>query len=191
MAQHTEIRGTRPTGPKRYISAKPVGRFVPQLTKTAFQKHGFSSVALFADWDQIIGQPQAKYSIPERLKWPRGARSGEGSGHDSAQRSGATLILRTDAAHALETEYASAQIIERINAYFGYRAVATVKIVQGPVTGLRPQTRPQTPSAELPTPKNPRAIARPATCDALLATVEDDGLKAALERMSQGVFANS
>ncbi|MCH9764519.1 MAG: DUF721 domain-containing protein, partial [Alphaproteobacteria bacterium] len=64
---------TIPNGPKRYISAKPLARFVPELTKKAFQKHGFSSAALVADWGLVVGRPLADQCTPERLKWPRAA----------------------------------------------------------------------------------------------------------------------
>ena len=37
-------------------------------------------------------------------------------------------------ARALDIEYRGHEIIERINRYFGYRAVETLKIVQAPLT---------------------------------------------------------
>lgn len=39
-------------------------------------------------------------------------------------------MLQVDPAVALDIQYQSAQLIERINAYFGYRAVANLRIVQ-------------------------------------------------------------
>ena len=73
-------------------------------------------------------------------------------------------------------QYKSALIVDRINAYFGYGAVAGLRIVQTPGAG-RPQ--PVTPAA-------PRARATPAA-DPVIAGIADDGLRVALERMQAAI----
>ena len=47
------------------------GSFVPQLTRKAFEKFGFSAATLIMDWPTIVGGEIAYYTQPERLKWPR------------------------------------------------------------------------------------------------------------------------
>ena len=87
-------------------------------------------------------------------------------------RRGATLMLRVDPARALDVEYRARQIVERINAYFGYRAVETLRIVQAPVetvSGKAPALRPSQPA--------PTVATSPDT----------DPLTAALARLEQGV----
>ena len=188
MVQLTEKRrpldrvyATLPDGPKRYIAAKPLARFLPDLTKKVFQKHGFSSAALIADWSDVVGLPLAEQCIPERLKWPRGRRPVTEDATETP--TGATLILRTDAAHALEIEYASAQILERINAYFGYRAITTLKIVQGPL-----MTKPARSSPKSGRPAATQSPVEAQACDQAISEIEDADLKAALERMRRSVF---
>ena len=51
----------------------------------------------------------------------------------AARRSGAMLVLRVDGAKALDVQYRAQQIIERINAYFGYAAVAQLRVIQAPM----------------------------------------------------------
>ncbi len=71
------------------------------------------------------------------------------------------------------------QIIERLNAFFGYRAIGQVRIVQGPVAA------PSTPEAVR---KQPRLD--PEAEHALaeeLADIDDDDLRAALEKLGRGV----
>ena len=127
----SEIRyGAPPVA--RFIPAKTVGSFVPTLTRKAFEKFGFSTAALITDWAAIAGAETAGYTMPERLKWPRGAESDDGDDMTGARR-GATLVLRVDPARALDVEYRSRQVVERINAYFGYRAVEALRIVQSPL----------------------------------------------------------
>ena len=174
-----------PDGPKRYVAAKPLARFIPNVTKKVFQKHGFSSAALVADWSDIVGASLAGQCLPERLKWPRAAKP-QGKDAPPTRPTGATLILRTDAAYALEIEYASAQILERINAYFGYRAITTLKIVQGPfgdTAGTNPSIIPQ----RRPRHTDPQVAE---SVDAAISGIQDDGLKAALARMRKSVLAD-
>jgi hypothetical protein len=113
----------------RFVPAKAVGSFVPALTRKSFEKFGFSTATLITDWAGIAGAELARYSAPERLKWPRG----RGEEDCDEGRPGAILVLRVDPARALDVEYRARQIIERINAYFGYRAVEAIRIVQAPL----------------------------------------------------------
>lgn len=153
------------SGSGRGVFARAVGSYVPKLTRTAFEKYGFSAAALITDWAAIAGAELAAFTRPERLKWPRGVEA-YGAVDDGAEgRPGATLMLRVDPARALDVQYRAAQIVERINAYFGYRAVADVKIVQGAVEAAVP-TRAA---------KAPVAASGPAA--------DGDGLNAALAKL--------
>ena len=61
-------------------------------------------------------------------------------------RSGATLVLRVDGGPRLDVQYKARQIIERINAYFGYAAIAELRIVQAPVEREAAACAPDRPS---------------------------------------------
>jgi hypothetical protein len=133
------------------VYAKAVGSFVPKLTQKAFEKYGFSTATLLTDWVQIAGADVAGYTVPERLKWPRGAGVSVEAEEGDDGRPGAVLVLRVDPARALDIEYRGRQLIERINAYFGYRAVAQLKLIQAPVApAVGPKTPLQSPPARTP-----------------------------------------
>jgi hypothetical protein len=162
------------------VGAKAVGSFVPRLTRQAFEKFGFSAATLITDWVTIVGADIAAWTAPERLKWPRPAASCGDINEPDQGRPGATLVLRVDQGRALDIEYQRRQIMERINAYFGYRAVAELRIVQSPMAvGERPARI--APSAPAPCPTPPQA--------AILASVADEGVRGALERLAAGLAA--
>lgn len=153
-----------------FVAAKAVGSYVPKLTQKAFEKFGFSTAALLTDWAVIAGEQLAAATLPERVKWPRGAAPADGVAGES--HSGATLVLRVDPSCALDVEYKTAQIIERINSYFGYRAVSALRLLQAPV---EPPAKKAAPAA------SPRAAS------ATLADV--DPLSAALARYEACMLA--
>jgi hypothetical protein len=163
------------TPAKGAYGAKAVGSMVPGLTRKAFERFGFSTAALLTDWAGIVGKDLARYTAPDRLKWPRVS---EGADDDSGpERRAATLVLRVDLGRGIDVQYRARQIIERINAHFGYRAVAELRILQAPVEGALPP---------VPTPPVRRAFDRSETAP-MVAAVADEGLRAALEKMQAGL----
>ena len=102
----------------------------------------------------------------------------DGSG---AGRPGATLILRVDPARALDIQYKTAQMIERINVYFGYRAVTDLRILQTPIDAPAASAKPVQPPR--PAHPKPQALASVPALDA----VTDDALRAALQKLQAGI----
>jgi hypothetical protein len=127
-------RDVVPAMRRAYTSAKAVGSFIPALTAPAFRKFGFSAATLVTDWPAIAGRELASVSSPQRLVWPKAGHGANAEDRETtpARRKGATLIVRVDGARALDVQYGSRQIIERINAYFGYAAIDSLRIVQAP-----------------------------------------------------------
>jgi hypothetical protein len=150
--------------------AKSVGEFVPALMKPAFEKYGFPAAAILTDWAAIAGTELAAFTAPERLKWPRKASSDTDGGGQ-----GATLILRVDGPRALEVEHLRPRLIERINASFGYRAVADIRVLQAPL--LRRDA-----------PKSRAILPQPASM-AVFADLKEDRVKEALARIAAGIEA--
>jgi hypothetical protein len=128
----------QPVSKRNYVAARTVGSYVPALTRKAFEKYGFSTAVLLMDWDKIVGSSLAGVCLPERLKWPRGFENAPEADAGGEARPGATLILRVDPAAALDIEYRTRQVIDRINSYFGYAAVAALRLIQAPVAPLQP-----------------------------------------------------
>jgi hypothetical protein len=84
-------------------------------------------------------------------------------------------MLRVAEGRALEFQHLGPRVIERINSYYGYEAVAALKIVQGTVASPsrdRPQHGPEMPN---------EAVGE------RVEAIEDDGLRAALMRLGTAV----
>ncbi len=154
----------------RQSFARAAGSFVPRLTAKVFEKYGFHSAEIMTSWATVIGADIAAISAPERLRWPRASVASADGGAVNAG-AGATLILRVEPAHALDIEYRAGEIVDRINRYFGYRAVTTMKILQAPL-------------AQPPSQKMPAWAARPDQhAPAHVEAIAGDELKAALTRL--------
>ena len=160
---------------KRRAPAKAIGSFLPKITAKAFGKYGFAAVALITDWPAIVGAELAAISEPERLKWPRQPSDTAHRPGEEPDNQGATLVLRVDGPLAIEIQHKTPQIIQRINAYFGYRAVHQLRIIQGPIKKKVVPFQAMRP---------PAATARAETCD-----ITDDRLRAALDRLGAGIAA--
>ena len=128
------------------VPARAVGSFVPELTKKAFQKYGFSTAALLTDWAVIVGAELARHTRPERLNWPQRTEdfAADADNGTTTRRAGAKLTLRVEPARVLDVQYQAHLIKDRINAYFGYAAISDVRFIQAPVVPARtcPQARP-------------------------------------------------
>ena len=136
------------------------------ITKAAFARYGFAEADVVANWEAIVGEALAAHSAPERIRWPRGAG-------EEAQKQGGTLVIRAAPGRALELQYEASRIIARINSFFGYGAIAKLKVLQAAELG---QQRPAPP----PIPEKP-------VCEQELASLEESPLKSALERLGRGV----
>jgi hypothetical protein len=72
-------------------------------------------------WDEIVGARYAAVSAPESIRFPVG------------KKSDGTLELTVEGAHATIIQHVLPEIIERVNRFFGYAAVARIKVRQGVV----------------------------------------------------------
>ena len=86
-------------------------------------KYGFATVRFFIDWPTIIGAHLAAGTQPLRLVCAPGRQS-----------HGVLHIQIAGGGLALEIQHIEPQLKQRINLYFGYCAVARLKLHQGPLT---------------------------------------------------------
>ncbi len=112
-------------------------RLTSALVKPAIRKRGFLSAEILTRWPLIVGPELCDVVIPIQLRFPRG--------RGVSDHLGATLEVRTEAAFATMLQHHSQRIIEGVNRYFGYGAVAKLAIKQGPLPKLRKRNAKQLP----------------------------------------------
>ena len=139
---------------------------LPKVTRRTLGRHGLAEGGLVTDWAAVVGQTIAERSLPLRLSFT------------SRERRDGTLHVRVSGALALELQHLEPLVLERINGYFGYRAVGRLRIHQGPVPSL-PESR--RPPASAPTAQAEAEIG------SLVATIEDDGLRRALHGLGHSL----
>ena len=131
------------------------------ITRPAFQRHGFASEQLAAQWPAIVGGGSAATAKPERIKWPTTAAQ-------QKQKLGGTLVLRAPAAFALDIHYEIPRLIERVNQFLGYGAITTIKIVkEADLPVPKPGRRKPNPSASAAWQREITGIAEPELHEAL------------------------
>lgn len=130
--------------------ARAAGDLVGDISGTAFKKFGFVQSAVVSRWKEIVGERYAKVSLPESIRFPAG------------KRSGGTLTLLVEGAHAPLIQHLGPMIIERVNRFFGYPAVAKVAFRQGRLPSAPPKrARPVTAALSRELGEGLRAIADP------------------------------
>ena len=116
----------RKPGPRAYQrprggAAKQVSDLVPQIGRAAFRRFGFVQSSVVTRWPEIVGEHHAKVCAPESIRFPPGEKA-EG-----------VLNLVVLPAHAPLIQHVLPEIAERVNRFFGYRAIARIKMRQGQV----------------------------------------------------------
>lgn len=145
--------------------ARAIADLVPEIGRTAFRKFGFIQSSIVTRWAEIVGQRYATLTAPESIRFPAG------------RRAGGTLHLTVASGHAPMVQHIVPEIIERVNRFFGYEAIARVALKQGVVTPTEPERRP------------PPAMLRPIPQELGegLREVSDPELRAVLESLARGL----
>jgi hypothetical protein len=149
--------------PKRSNRIRPVAELVPDVGRVAFRKFGFVQSAIISRWSEIVGERYAGVSSPESIRFPHG------------QRANGVLTLVVQGAHAPMMQHIAPEIVERVNRFFGYPAVARLTIRQGEVV-----------RSPRPAPLPERAPV-PADMGESLRAIADPELRAVLEGLAAGV----
>lgn len=146
MGTRAMERDRKPAAPTRRYErqrggqARAIADLMPEIGRTAFRRFGFVQSNVVTRWPEIVGPHHAKVCAPESIRFPPGEKS-EG-----------ILQLVVIPAHAPLIQHVIPEIMERVNRFFGYNAVAKVKLRQGAVKPPAAETRAAAPPSLRPIP---------------------------------------
>lgn len=112
--------------------ARQIADLMPAIGRTAFRRFGFVQSSVVTRWPEIVGAQHARHCSPEAIRFPPGEKS-EG-----------IMELVVSPGHAPIIQHVIPDIIERVNRFFGYRAIARIKLRQGQVQAPRAKDGPRT-----------------------------------------------
>lgn len=136
----------------------------PRLRK-AGEARGFAITRLLTHWEDIVGPDIARITTPIKV------------GHDRGGL-GATLTLLTTGVNGPMVEMQAPKVRDRVNACYGYNAVARVRVTQTASTGFAEGQAHFTPAPKK-TPRPPRPEFQ-AQAQRATTAVQDENLRAAL-----------
>lgn len=127
---------------RRRRGFKSVAMLTERTIRDAAGRRGFAVARLLTHWPEVAGPELARISRPVKMTHGRGF--------------GATLVLLTTGPHAPMLEMRLPYLRERVNACFGYNAVARIAITQTAATGFAEGQAEFSPAA-----RQPQQAARP------------------------------
>lgn len=149
---------------------------VSARVREASESRGFSEARILTHWEEIVGQSTAAMSRPVKVSYAKGGF-------------GATLTLLTTGAYAPMLQAELPKLREKVNAVYGFNAIARIHITQTAPSGF---AEGQAVFARAQKTKSKAApdegILREA--DALSKGVENENLRAALTRLATNFLSN-
>jgi hypothetical protein len=151
----------------RHSQARPLADLLRVAIKDAFAQQGFAATELVTRWSTIVGPEISAHCEPEKIQWPRP--------YDGEEPRPGTLVLRVEGPTAVEIQHLKRLILDRVNRFFGWQAVAELRLRQAPLSRRETPKRPTV---------DPQAAERIATS---LTAIDDDRLRAALARLGAAI----
>lgn len=159
-------------GKRPYGNPVPVSDLATAILDPVLRKRAGISVELVQSWEEIVGPRLAGRTRPEKIQWPRRL-------HEDDPFEPAALVIACEGAAALHLQHETGEVISRVNAFLGFTAIGRIRIVQKPLTPNAPPPRPR-----------PRALTdgEKARLAGTVGQIEDDGLRASLERLGTTII---
>ncbi|WP_373355426.1 DUF721 domain-containing protein [Pseudoroseicyclus sp. CXY001] len=145
----------------------------PDIRRGA-EARGFSVARLVTHWEEVAGEALARICRPVEVSYARGGM-------------GASLVLLVQGAHGPVLEMEKERLRERVNACYGYNAIAHIRLTQTAPSGF---AEGQTPFTAKAAPKGPSPAASQSAAT-LTEGVRDEALRAALAQLGANVLTKA
>ena len=95
---------------------KTVGNSLPKSLGKILKKGGHNYSSIINNWVELVGKETSEMCFPKSIKADKEFKNG-------------ILVLNVSHGNQLDIEYSKKNIIDKINAFFGYQFVKQVKLV--------------------------------------------------------------
>jgi hypothetical protein len=168
-SRDNKAKDKTPAERPRIGAPRAIADIIPAIGEAAFRRFGFVQASIVSRWADIAGAHYARICEPEMIRFAPKTKA-EG-----------TLHLTVLSGHAPMIQHSLPDIIDRVNRFFGYAAVAKVTIRQGQLS--------RRPAERRPPPSNLRPI--PKDLGDSLREIGDPELRAVLEAFAKGFPGSS
>ena len=96
-----------------------IGIYTQKIVTPVFKARGLMEGKIITHWPQIVGERFAGLAFPEKITFPKGNKA-EG-----------TLYLSVTSASSVLIHYAQGLILEHVDTFFGYKAIAKLQMNHG------------------------------------------------------------
>tara|TARA_B000000460_G_C21283726_1_gene292876 strand:+ start:16 stop:483 length:468 start_codon:yes stop_codon:yes gene_type:complete len=97
---------------------KKVGNSLPKIIDKNIKEKNFIEISLIKKWREIIGDDIAKFCWPIKIVF------------SEINNLNGIIFLKTMRGKSMEIEFKNEEIIEKLNQYFGYKAISKISVVQ-------------------------------------------------------------
>ncbi len=160
--------------PKRSKGFQKTASLLRDRIRTAGETRGFAVTKVLTHWAEIVGSDTASICKPVDIKYGR-------------QGFGATLTILTTGAQAPMLEMQKERLRNKVNAAYGYNAIARLRITQTAPVGFAEGQASFAPKPKEKTPQqNAQAIK---AAQDIAAPVQNAELRDALETLARNFYA--
>ncbi|AQS42078.1 MAG: Hypothetical protein BHV28_13950 [Candidatus Tokpelaia hoelldobleri] len=151
----------------------PLADMTAPILDPVLRRRAGLNIQLLECWPEIVGEDTAAMSQPLKILWPRRV-------HEGGEFEPAALVIACEGFAAMKIQHESGEIIQRINAFFGFAAVARLKIEQKPLYRQQQAVKPALAINE----------AQKAQLETMTASIENSRLRQALFCLGVGVLSD-
>ena len=94
---------------------RPFGKTLPRNVRGILKKNGYNYSEIVSKWAILVGKDISEFSYPKSIKIAKNSGNG-------------VLVISVKRGNELTIEYSKTEIIKKINSYFGYSFIKSIKL---------------------------------------------------------------
>jgi hypothetical protein len=153
---------------RKFSGVRALSQTLNRITNPIFSKRGFVENKIIIDWVLIVGERLGNFTSPRKISFQKDKTTG-----------GVLHVDVFDSGMAMEMTYSEPVIIEKIATYFGYKAIAKIKIIQKLGGGI---------AAKQPLPERKLSEDKMVDLRGQLDDIDDEDLRKALQGLGVSVL---